>query len=180
MAIIRLLLVLAAAVATVRADRDTTPIIPRAIASSNGAHFLLVTPVSERRDSWIWTVYAMGKTGAFKEVWSRDGTYAREIFLSDDGRYVVCVESWPTGHSPGSDTVIAIFDEGRLVRGYRPADLLRDIKSVSHSVSHYSWLAEWPPLFARGKTLFFTTIEGVAHELEMSTGKISYNLNGLK
>ena len=162
--------------ATARADRDTARIGPRAIASSDGSHFLLVKPVSERLGSWIWTVYAMGKDGAFKELWSRDGRYARDMFLSDDGRYVACIESWPEGRSPNSDVVIAVFEEGRFMKGYGPSDILRDLKSVQYSVNHYLWVVSWPPIFGNRNAVYFTTIERVRYRLDLRTGRIEPSL----
>jgi hypothetical protein len=166
-------LILLAAAIPARADRDITPVIARAIASSDGAYFMLVVPVSDRRINWLWTVYAMGDKGLFKEVWSTGGLHFRELFLANDGRHVACVETWPQGHQPKNDIVVAIYDEGRLVRAYRPTEIVHDLTKIQESSAHYRWLAQWPPVFIREDRLYFTTIEDEACELDMKTGKIS-------
>jgi hypothetical protein len=167
-----LLILLSVLTSGARADRDVSRTGARAIASANGEYFMFVVPVSDQKISWLWTVYSMGESGAFKEVWSRGGLNFRELFLSDDGRYVVCVNTWPTGHATKREPVIAIYDEGALVRSYHADELVRDVDSMQHSVSHFRWTKDWPPVLLRGHTLYFTNIENDLFEIDIKTGAI--------
>lgn len=167
-----ILLLLLAASTVARADQDARRIGARAIASPSGEYFMLVVPVSDQKINWLWTVYSMGERGAFKEVWSRGGLNSRELFLSDDGHYVVCVDTWPTGHSPKSEQVIAIYNEGSLVKAYLASELVRDIENIRYSTSHFRWSADWPPVLLRGYTLSFTNVEDDLCEIDIRTGKL--------
>jgi hypothetical protein len=103
---------LLASLASAKADRDLGPRDSRVIASADGAYFLLVTPVSEKRQNWLWTVYSVGLDGVFKESWNHDGIYSRDLFLANDGIHVVCMESWPNGAMKKDDILVAVYAQG--------------------------------------------------------------------
>ena len=154
-------------------DRDVGPRDSRVIASPDGGHFLLVTPVSERRQHWLWTVYSVADDGVFKEAWSGDGIYARDLFLADDGIHIVCMESWPTGPLGKDDVVVAVYAQGALVKAYRTVDLIKNPTMVQRSISHYRWLAERSFVHAYGTAVSFRTIDDQSYELDMLTGKLN-------
>ena len=145
----------------------------KAVASSSGKFFMLVTPIDATRRSWIWSVYRMENVGTFKEVWSSDGAYSSDIFLADDGVTVACVETQPYGHAPKDDILVAIFRQGKLVQAHRAQDLIADLKSLPQSTSHYRWLADGTrPLISNGR-LLFETVEGVRFEVALASGQLT-------
>ena len=159
-----------------KADRDPGRRDARVIASEDGAYFLLASRVSERSQTWLWTVYSVGLDGVFKEFWSGDGIYSRDIYLADDGNHIVCVEDWPTGAMAKEDIVIAVYTRGTLLKAYRTVDLVGDVSRIRRSVSHYRWLAEGTFLHSNGGTMFFTTADGKDFTLDMITGELNWSL----
>ncbi len=155
------------------ADSDFTPIEGRAFASSGGKYFLILSPVGERQISWLWTMYQVDERGLFKEAWSRDGTYAREILIADDGAHIVCMETWPTGRPEKRTPIIAIYKENQLVKAVTLGDLVEDRDKLPSSTSHYRWLDKDTPPFIRGDYLFLKTVIGPAYVITMTTGAIS-------
>jgi hypothetical protein len=155
------------------ADSDGTPIEGRVTASSGGKYFMILSPIGERQKSWLWTMYQVDERGLFKEAWSRDGTYAREILIADDGVHIACMETWPTGRPEKRTPLIAIYKENQLVKAITLGDLVQDHGALPISTSHYRWLDKDTPPFARGDYLFLKTAIGPSYVITMTTGAIS-------
>jgi hypothetical protein len=144
----------------------------KAVASADGQYFMLVTPVDLKRRSWIWTVYKMQDLGAFKEAWTSDGAYCTHILLGNDGASVVCVESRPSGHTPKDDIVVAVFNKGKMVKSYRPSDLVQNLDSIRYSTSHYRWLAEDFRPRLEEPLLKLETVEGDTYVVDIRSGEL--------
>ena len=80
--------------------------------------------------------------GSLKELWQVSGWYARELFLSEDGRSLVRLEPRNPGRSVSkTDLALAFYNEGALVREYHTAELVKDGKKVLPGKHTYDWLA---------------------------------------
>lgn len=68
----------------------------------------------------------MGWDGGFTEIWSAEGWYGHEGFLSDNGRYFVRIGPG-AGDAPGeADALITFYDRGRLLRQHSVQEVMKD------------------------------------------------------
>jgi hypothetical protein len=125
--------------------------------------------------------FELREDGTFRELWTVKGWYAFEVFLSDDGRYLVRMGDWPTGERPSKDHLaVAFYDRGKLLAQYSTADLVKDPTKVLRSVSHYVWLhggvtsqGEPPHYSDANNTFHLKTIDGIEYTFDATTGKIT-------
>ncbi|MDB6139234.1 MAG: hypothetical protein JWO94_2306 [Verrucomicrobiaceae bacterium] len=133
--------------------------------------------------------------GALKQLWAVTGWYARELFLSDDGRTLVRLESLHPGRTVSkSDLAVVFYRDGVMVREYHTADLVRQPDRVRYHASGYVWLAPlWVPVADSTKAdgiskvardpeatpvldsagMFrIKTIDRIVYQFEASTGKL--------
>ncbi len=80
--------------------------------------------------------------GSLKELWKVEGWYARQLFLSDDGRTLVRLQPSHPGRTVSkTDIAIGFYKDGALVREYHTADLVKQTDKVRHGQDSYAWLA---------------------------------------
>jgi len=126
--------------------------------------------------------YRIDDDGNFTELWKTSGWYSFEVFLSADGKYLVRMGSFGVGKQPEKkDLGIAFYKNGKLLKAYSTADLVKDNRKVVQTASHYMWLArdnyekpdpdakltlEWENVFR------LKTIDGIAYQFDATTGQI--------
>jgi hypothetical protein len=98
--------------------------------------------------------------------------YSHDVFLANDGDFLVRLGPWNSGSQPRKeDLAVAFYKEGRLLKSYSTAELMEDPKRVSRSVSHYEWRSSDAPYLGMGE-FWITTIEGRLFVFDLATGKI--------
>jgi hypothetical protein len=169
------------------ADQETAP-RPRVFASDEGAIvFAMLPPLlddktgrAKREGHGI--AYRMDAKGAFQMLYRTEGWYADEIFLSRDGRYLVRMGPWARGRAPAKDHLaVAFYRDGKLLKQYSTAELVKDASKVRASVSHYFWRADeaegseagGAPKLWHGDLLFtLTTIDRIEYAFRLTDGSI--------
>ncbi len=126
--------------------------------------------------------FRVGRTAAEDELlWEVRGWYAFSTFLSMDGRYLVRLGNWPSGHEPEeADLAVAFYEDGRLLAEHSTLDVIRDVSKVQPSVSHYGFLdaEERPGLVPLSrhdyKTSGFTltSVDRVRWTFDIRTGEV--------
>jgi len=132
--------------------------------------------------------YRVHDEGEMIELWRTDGWYAFEVYLSNDGHYLVRMGPWSEGSEASKeDLAIAFYQDGKLLQEYSTADLLKDKNAVKRTISHYRWRA---PMVISGVgeldaedplgpirlnydgSLQLRTSEGTIYRFDSKTGKI--------
>lgn len=180
------------AISSVQADKPLPD--ERYVKTSQGGKsvFTMVPAKRELRDKkWVIArdsfgiCYRLTEEGKFVEVWSVSGWFSPEIYLSDDGKHLIRVGPWSKGHEPeAGDLAVAFYQNGKLLKSYSTADLVRRPGAVLASVSHYDWLArardaergESNPdskLRLVGDRVFhLKTCDQIKYQFDVTTGKI--------
>lgn len=133
-----------------------SPIPPRAevITSISGTSFVVMVPAKtdpqEEREVVLrepfCACYNVDADGNLVERWRASGWYAREVYLSNSGEYLVRLGPWHRGAAPREgDLGVAFYKNGRLLIQYSVLDLVDDSADVLPTVSHYKWLARSAP-----------------------------------
>ena len=103
--------------------------------------------------------------GSTIPLWTVDW-YARETYLSNDGQFLVRVDSWPGDER---QLAVAFYDRGKLLRQYAAADLVTRPADLPRSVSHLRWLAT-ASLDSDAKAFRVTTLERQEHLFDVVSG----------
>lgn len=178
------LIILSCSLSNVFADREMSQ-CPYVIASDRGSHFFLMKPDPNdvyNRDKGTGICYEVTKNGDFKELWRTEGWYSFKTFLapSVDSQYLVRLGNWPRGQKPSVGHVsVGFYKDGKLLKLYSTADLIRDNSAIHPSISHYQYLDDkYEPVLEyqqeKGLWIFkLVTIDGVHYEFDVKTGQIS-------
>ena len=110
------------------------------------------------------------------------------MFLSNDGDYLAVMGPWNVGSEPKKeDLAVAFYREGKLIRKYSTADLVKDRSKAGRSLTHYTWLArdtELMKLYSErdpeaelrvfpNNTFRLKTRDGLLYLFDMTTGAIN-------
>lgn len=180
------------AITSAFADSPATP-IPLVFSNENGSDvYFTMVPAKYGKDYKIereafGIAYKLDAEGKSTELYRTVGWYSFEVFISRDGRYLVRMGPWSAGHEPEEkDLAVAFYQDGKLLKQYSTADLVKDKSKVVASVSHYFWLAPSPTDRAITKVdrlklrlhldydnIFkLHTIDGWTYSFDATTGKI--------
>jgi hypothetical protein len=176
----------------VLADSPAEP-EPLVFASSRGgrAIFTMMPPeydsdYKQVKDAF-GVAYLLQSDGKLKELYRTKGWYSFEVFVSADGRYLVQMGPWNVGRAPTSeDLAVAFFKDGKEIKRYSTADLVKDPSKVIVSTSHYMWrapdfrkkyqkgqaLALLPQLNDYEKEFVLNTIDNWTYYFDIETGKL--------
>lgn len=173
----------------VSADTPAPPFAYIATSYQGDYYFLMLPKPDEsvRYDNGSGVAYKVEVDGSAKELWRVDGWYSFKVYLSLDGRYLVRMGPWNGGSEPKSDHLaVAFYKEGKLIRKYSTAELVKNRSKVQASVSHYFWLARddfqkqsegkidatdepalgWDGIFR------LKTIDGISYRFDVTSGEI--------
>jgi hypothetical protein len=162
-------------------DSEMSP-MPYVAAAESGRCFFKMSPDPEHpseREFGFGYAYKAGLQLADELLWRTEGWYAFEVFLSDDGRYLVRLGNAPRGLEPSREHLaVAFYDRGVLLKSYSTDELIRDKSQVHHSASHYAYKlggSEGAHLSREpgGPThLVLTTIDLIRYTFDVATGDI--------
>jgi hypothetical protein len=153
-----------------------SPAAPEAYiaTSSSGRYTFHMFPANED----YGVAYEIKPSGGLKELWRIKGWYSFKVFLADDGSHLVRMGPWNFGSDPASDHLaVAFYRDGKLLKSYSTAELVKDHSRVRRSSSHYQWLneremgAEGPQLDWNGQ-FNLTTADGINYRFDVTTGEI--------
>lgn len=166
------------------ADSEAMP-IPRITAAKHGTCYFKMMPsklnhdksgeVYEKEEAF-GIAYKLDHEGSAKEIWKTKGWYAFEVYVSSNCENLVRMGNWSRGVEPEkSDLAVAFYNNGKLIKRYSTADLINNKKSVSRSISHYSWQANDAlyPLLKYDNTFQIKTIENKIYVFDVITGEIN-------
>jgi hypothetical protein len=158
----------------VKADLPAIP-FPMVTASNHGITYFTMLPEKNNYKSGIGVAYKLEETGKSKELWHVNGWYAFQVYLSNNGDYLVRMGNWPQGMEPSSDDLaVSFYKKGIMLKSYSTADLIKNKTSVKRTVSHYIWQASdnnYPNLNYSNEFVL-KTIEGVEYMLDITSGNI--------
>lgn len=172
----------AACLTSVFADSPSLP-VPLVFVSSysSGVVFSMIPPqydanYKQTREAF-GIVSRLNEDGKFVELYRTSGWYSFEVFVSRDGKYLVQMGPWNTGYKPQKDHLaVAFHKNGKLLKSYSTARLVKDPTKVMASVSHYMWQASSPSLkliLDYDNTFKLHTIDGWTYEFDVTTGEIN-------
>ncbi len=117
-----------------------------ATSEQGGAFFKMVAPKWESKDGKrakvrepFGVAYTIGEDGGLTELWRTSGWHGDELFLSNNGRYLVRVGAQARDLKNHTDLAVAFYDRGVLLREYRVCDLLKKADAVETLGSQYRW-----------------------------------------
>ncbi len=158
----------------VKADSPAIP-SPKVTVSNNGITYFTMLPEKNNYENGIGVAYKLEETGESKELWRVNGWYAFQVYLSNNGTYLVRMGSWAQGMEPSNeDLAVSFYKKGIKLKGYSTADLIKNKSSVKRSISHYMWQASdnnYPNLNYNNEFLL-KTIEGVEYVFDITSGNI--------
>ena len=190
------LLVLVLTPIVLRGDSSIPP-YPRMTVSESGKYVFAALPAKWTKEGKLvreasGVAYELEENGKFRELWRTKGWFGWELFLCNEGRYLVRLESAPVGSEPSDkDVGVAFYDRGKLLRQHSTAELIKDKTSVVQTTSHYLWLAyqtagskahfedkkaeteRAPALDSWDKTFYLKTSDGIDYTFDIATGKIT-------
>jgi hypothetical protein len=175
-----------------RADSFRAP-YPHAVTSANGRYVFKMVPsreeafVHEESPPGAGIAYRVNADGELTEIWKTSGWYSRDIFLGSDGATLVRLGASMSGDGPSRDHVgVAFYREGKLLKSYSTAELIKDRTKVSVTASHYEWLPglagfapghlgaeDAPTLHDAASRFSLTTIDDRRYHFDVTTGEIA-------
>jgi hypothetical protein len=164
------------------ADKSPAPYV-KLTASDNGKFYFLLHPAKREWQSGEYKVIsdAFGMAfrvlpdGSGEKMWETSGWYAFRVYLSHDGKYLARVTTSPFGSAPdNNDSVVAFYENGKLLREYSSKELVKDAEKIERSVSHYYWTSNNRdlPKIDYADVLQIETIENRLYSFDMKTGDI--------
>lgn len=130
--------------------------------------------------------YRLRPDGTDEELWRTEGWYSFEVFLSSFGQHLVAMGPWSEGKEPeAKDLAVSFYGNGKLLKQYSTADLVKNKSKVLRSESHYMWLdrdvkqrtgrrsdPDSGPRLAWNDTFILKTCDGILYEFDIKTGEI--------
>ena len=142
-------------------------------------------------DGGSGVAYRLMRDGSIQEMWRTKGWYSQKVFLAEDCRYLVRIDSVIEGNAVSDkDVAVAFYDKGVLIKSYSTKDLVLDSTKISVSVSYYKWLArdvardryvihggvsfdsEPEPVLTIENTFRLKTADGILYTFDVSNGNI--------
>ena len=183
----------ATCLAAVFADSPSRP-VPLVFVSHHGSDvtFSMIPPQYDANYKLTREAFGiasrLNENGKFVEMYRTSGWYSFQVFVSRDGKYLVQMGPWNVGDSPQKDHLaVAFHKNGKLLKSYSTARLVKDPTKVLVTVSHYMWQAPSPlspsltaaqqytlsPSLDYDNTFKVHTIDGWTYEFDATTGEIN-------
>ncbi len=130
--------------------------------------------------------YRLTIEGRMEELYRTEGWYSFNVFISDDGRYLIQMGPWNSGDEVSEKHLaLAFHKDGKLLKRYSTAQMVKDPDRIEVSVSHYRWMAPglhekltdgqrealWPRLDNDNKFTLHT-LDGWTYVFDATTGEI--------
>jgi hypothetical protein len=153
-----------------------------ATTSRDGDYVFIMNPGPEGEElaKGFGVCYRVLPRGELKEVWRTSGWWSQWIELSWDGQHLARVGCWDSGDQDnvavGDSLALALYKEGRLLKQYRVADLVKDDGKFQVTSAGTCWWA----LSEHGKPnfrswmgdYFLRTADGIEYVFELSSGGV--------
>ncbi len=164
------------------ADREMAPYPYVVSGQAAGRHYFRMLPATDPSQVGVGTMLRVGQDGD-EVLWKVEGWYARRCFVHEGatGPVLIRLGNWPRGRAPAKEHLgLAFYRDGRLLKEYSTADLVKDPGKVEASVSHYPFL-DWdkPPRLAHesgpdGWRWVFSLVsaDGVLWRFDPETGEV--------
>jgi len=108
-------------------------------------------------------------------LWTVSGWYSYNIFLSNNGNYLVRKGHWPDAFDDpvefDKDLAVAFYNKGKLLKSYYVSDIVKDISKIQYSVSHYSY-SKWENFNHWRNEFTLITNDDMIYTFDISTGEI--------
>ena len=132
-------------------------------------------------------LFRLTDDGKMEEVYRTEGWYSFKVYVSDDGRYLVQMGPWNSGFEVSEKHLaLAFHKDGKLLKRYSTAEIVKDPDQIEHSSSHYRWMAPgldqkypeaekaalWPKLDYHNK-FTLNTLDGWTYVFDATTGEIT-------
>ena len=149
---------------------------PYVVSSVDGSHYFKMIP--DKKDVWNrakakGTLYEV-RSGKDKVIYSVSGWYSYQVFISNDGKYLIRMGDWPSGTPKTEDLAVAFYADGRQKKSYSTLDLLKEPDKAPRSISHYRWLDKADESYMLSEMFSVVTIEKVEITFDITTGKIKF------
>ncbi len=181
-----LLLATILAVSRLSADSPAPPYAYVKSAPRGMTYFRMIPKSSEDRSDGRGIAYRVTDSGVDEELWRTEGWYSFEVYLSPDGKFLVAMGPWSIGREPDKDDLaVSFYADGKLIRQYSTADLVKNKSKVVQTVSHYFWLARDTRRFQDevvdseselqllwDNTFRLKTCDGILYLFDITTGAI--------
>ena len=106
--------------------------------------------------------------GSTTPLWTVDW-YSRSVLIASDGVHLIRRGPWAL---KSSNEAFTFFANGKAVRSYKIRDLVKSIKDLHHTVSHFSWEAPDSMKLDEDKhTLSVSTLNNEHYIFDYRTGK---------
>jgi hypothetical protein len=167
-------MLLAALSSTVLADKEKVN-DQYSVTSPNGKYIIELIPSANFGEAGKGFAFAVEDTHRRDTLWSVDW-FAKKVFLADDGSHLVRLGPWAKDKKGLTDKAIGFYNKGKVVKQYLVKDLVKDKKSISATVSHYTWetcdSAIVSGLSKDFKTYTLVTTDRIIYVFNTSSGKI--------
>ncbi len=136
----------------VYADKEAPPKSYEEFSPDKKFVFVMIAPIDYSRDGRYFGEEGVAKEkriratypksgmysndGSTKPLWTVDW-YSRFVLVASDGIHLVRMGPWAM---KGSNEAFTFFANGKKIRSYKINDLVRSIKDLPHTASHFSWL----------------------------------------
>lgn len=145
------------------------------VSSPNGKFVIEMIPSTNFGEAGKGFAFATADAQHKDTLWRVDW-FARKVFLADDGSRLVRFGPWAKDKKGLMDNAIGFYKKGKVVKQYLVKDLVKDKKSISATVSHYTWescdSAVVSGLSKDFKTYTLVTTDRIMYVFNTSTGKI--------
>ncbi len=145
------------------------------VSSPNGKFVIEMIPSTNFGEAGKGFAFATADVQHKDTLWRIDW-FAKKVFLADDGLHLVRFGPWAKDRKGLGDIAIGFYKKGKVVKQYLVKDLVKDKKSISATVSHYTWescdSAVVSGLSKDFKTYTLVTTDRIMYVFNTSTGKI--------
>ncbi len=145
------------------------------VTSPNGKFVIEMIPSSNFGEAGKGFAFATADAQRKDTLW-RVNWFAKKVFLADDGSRLIRFGPWAKDKRGLTDNAISFYKQGKVLKQYLVKDLVKDKKSISATVSHYTWescdSAVVSGLSKDFKTYTLVTTDRMMYVFNTMTGKI--------
>jgi hypothetical protein len=159
----------------VHADLAAPP-TPYVVSSANGSFYFKMIP--DKKDVWNKAkskgiLYEV-RSGKDKVVYTVSGWYSYQVFISNNGKYLMRMGDWPSGSPKAQDLAIAFYVDGEEKKRYSTLDLLKEPNKAPRSISHYTWLDMVDASYITSQMFLVKTVEKAEITFDITSGEIKF------
>jgi len=152
------------------------PPAPYVVSSQDGKYYFKMIP--NKKDTWNYakakgTLYEV-RAGKDKLVYSVFGWYAYQVFISNNGKYLIRMGDWASGEPKAGDLAVAFYEDGKIKKSYSTVDLRKNPAQVPRSISHYKWLEDVSTSYLSTDMFSVVTVEKVEITFNIISGEIMF------